>query len=163
MHNLYPVLAIAIVVAAALSGLVPRAKKKIYELDKPWPVVARPALTGPEQLVYTRLSEALPEHIVLAQVQLNQIIRPKAMRDDRALRWRYDRLTADFVICNKDFTVLAVIELDDASHRQAARRDADARKNHLLKSAGLLLVRWTLQSMPKGPEIRKSLGMPDAL
>ena len=43
----------------------------------------------------------------------------------RAIWNRYDRLTADFVLCRKDFSIAAVIELDDRSHDSPQRMDAD--------------------------------------
>ena len=36
----------------------------------PWPFYAKKPLTQPEQVLYFRLIDALPGHIVLAQVQL---------------------------------------------------------------------------------------------
>lgn len=35
-----------------------------------WPVTRRAVMSPPEQLLYWRLIQALPEHLVLAQVQL---------------------------------------------------------------------------------------------
>ncbi|MFZ2629366.1 MAG: DUF2726 domain-containing protein [Rugosibacter sp.] len=31
---------------------------------------------------------------------------------------RINRMSADFVVCNKDSSIVAVIELDDATHRK---------------------------------------------
>ena len=66
----------------------------------------------PEQLLYHRLVRALPEHIVLAQVQASRVLGVK--KGYRFHEWsnRINRLSYDFVVCGKDSTVIAAIELD---------------------------------------------------
>jgi very-short-patch-repair endonuclease len=43
-------------------------------------------------------------------------------------------------VCNKAFQVLAVIELDDASHK--GRQDKDAARSALLEGAGYRVIRY---------------------
>jgi hypothetical protein len=40
---------------------------------------------------------------------------------------RINRMSYDFVICEKAATVIATIELDDKSHESEHRRDSDAK------------------------------------
>jgi very-short-patch-repair endonuclease len=47
---------------------------------------------------------------------------------------------ADFVLCSKAFDVLAVIELDDSSHKSREREDAD--RDQWLTKAGYRVVRY---------------------
>src|SRR4030088_736415 len=97
-------------------------------LPKALPVTARPVLSPPEQQLYGRLVRAFPGHIILAQVALSQLL--VATREDAASRTqsisnRFRQLVADFVLCTPDFTAVAVIELDDRSHRRNAQRERD--------------------------------------
>jgi hypothetical protein len=115
--------------------------------DDRWPLFAKPLLTEQEQLLYQRLVALYPDHIVVAQVALSQLLAVKPGTPHwRSIRSRYKQLVADFVLCRPDFTVVAVIELDDSSHAAAGRQDADQRKTKAVESAGIRLIR-----IPAGP------------
>lgn len=66
-------------------------------------------------------------------------------------------MSLDFVICLKDGSIIAAIELDDKSHEQAERLEADAKKEKALTDAGIRLIRWKTQAMPDEATIRQSL------
>jgi very-short-patch-repair endonuclease len=78
---------------------------------------------------------------------------------EKAQSWRnkIDRKSADFVLCNKDFSVVAVVEFDDSSHGRSDRRSADADKDTALKSAGIRIIRWNTKAMPDEGTIRSSV------
>src|SRR5262245_17811094 len=103
---------LAVVVLAVLL-LATLAKSKIRNSagDK-WPVFSKRLLSQNEQAVYARLVRAMPEHIVLAQVALSQMVGVKKGRNFGTVFNRYNQLVADFVVCLQDFSVLAVVELD---------------------------------------------------
>jgi hypothetical protein len=44
--------------------------------------------------------------------------------------------------------IVAAIELDDATYTREASRQADARKDHALKSADVPLIRWNAKNLP---------------
>jgi hypothetical protein len=150
---------IAVVVLIAVASLVAAAlrRAKPGDAEGSWPFFPKKPLSPPEQVLYFRLLRALPEHIVLAQVQLSRILGVR--KGDNYQSWlnRISQLSADFVVCAKDASVLAVIELDDASHRSDRRRDADARKTRAIEAAGLKLVRWSVSSLPDDAAIRSSV------
>lgn len=146
------VVLLAIGVAALL--LVLKSKLEPRGGNAPWPFYARKPLSVPEQVMYFRLFKTLPEHIVLAQVALSRLLGVKAGNDFRAWQNRIDRMSADFVVCAKDSTVLAVVELDDASHDKGHRRAADAKKDKALAAAGIRVVRWEVKSLPDEASIR---------
>ncbi|MEK6807236.1 MAG: DUF2726 domain-containing protein [Pseudomonadota bacterium] len=119
-----------------------------------WPFYAKKALSSPELVLYFRLCKALPEHIVLAQVGLSRILGVKKGNNFGVWFNRINRMSADFVMCSKDSTVVAVIELDDATHEKADRRAADTKKDKALSSAGIHIVRWQAKSIPDEAAIR---------
>jgi len=149
---------LGIVVLVALSKLL-RRKSPAGE----WAVEPVGPLSEPEQVLYWRLREACPEHQVLAQVALSQMLRAKRGANRQATFNRFSQLVADFVVCTKAFEVVAVIELDDRSHDSAARAAADKRKNEVLAAAGYRLIRVSVSKMPSVTELRSLLPAADAI
>jgi len=116
----------------------------VYEMSKP--------LTEPEQVMYFRLRSALPECEVLAQVTFSRFLKPSgkdAKRRFGALQ-RINKKSADFLICLKDFTIVAAVELDDASHNAEKDKDRDA----ILATAGVKVLRWHVRDLPSEQAIR---------
>jgi len=109
---------------------------------------AAPLLTTPEQTLYLRLKDALPNHIVMAQVALSQVAR--IQRSPTSITWENKTrpLVIDFVVCRSDFSIVAAIELDDSSHGLETRKRADANKDATLKAANIPIIRWTVKNMP---------------
>jgi very-short-patch-repair endonuclease len=123
-----------------------------------WPLYAKRVLGEREQVLYWRLVAALPDHIVLCQVALSQLLAiEKHTANRQALGNRFRQLCADFVICKRSFDPVAVIELDGLSHDHPRRAAADARKTHAVESAGLLLLRINAAQIPAEGEIRAQL------
>ena len=150
---------IAVIVVVVLGLLVAAALRRTKQsgAEGTWPFFAKKPLTQPEQVLYFRLLHALPEHIVLAQVQLSRILGVKKRDNYQSWLNRINQLSADFVVCAKDATVLAVVELDDASHQSERRREADARKTRAVEAAGLRLVRWSVSALPDDTAIRSTV------
>ena len=144
-------LAAAAFIVAAKFGLL---KKGRGGRTERWPVFPKKVLTPVEQQLYQRLIRAYPDRVVLAQVSFSQIIGVKKGHDFRAIWNRYNRLTADFVLCNKDFSIAAVIELDDRSHDHPSRQDADRRKAAICDAAGIPLHRLNVNPFPNETELR---------
>jgi len=139
--------AVAIVVAVTILAAV-KAKLQSGTSGKFWPYYAKKPLSKPEQVLYFRLVQALPDHIILAQVQLSRLLGVKKGNNYQAWFNRINRMSADFVVCNKDSSIVAVIELDDATHQKADRQASDAKKDKALSSAGIRIVRWQVKAIP---------------
>ncbi len=147
-----------IVVVAILGAIATKSKSGKGALDKPWPLeVKRQLLTERERALYQRLVETLPTHIVLCQVQLLQVLNFQRGRRSQAILNRISQLSLDFLILSPDTSIVAAVELDDATHDRADRRQADARKSHALKSAGVPLIRWNAKSLPDAATILAAL------
>ena len=150
----YLLVAILIVVIVAAFVLVAIAKPGSGDANDKWPFYARKPLSLPEQVLYFRLCKALPVHIVLAQVGLSRLLGVKKGNDYRAWNNRINRMSADYVVCSKDSTVLAVIELDDVSHVKEQQKIRDAKKDKALKSAGIRILRWSVKELPDDEAIK---------
>jgi very-short-patch-repair endonuclease len=139
----------AVLILAFLGVLAAKLKPRGGLFAKPWPLEAkRQLLTERERALYQHLVQSLPNHIVLAQVQLLQVLNFQRGRRTQAIANRIIQLSLDFLILNPDTSIVAAVELDDATHTREARRQADARKDHALKSAGVPLIRWNAKNLP---------------
>lgn len=107
--------------------------------------------TPREQTMYWRLVEAfpLPEYIVLTQVSFGALLHAR----DGASRYSFSQKIADFVVADRSFTVLAVIELDDASHR--GKEDRDLVRDIMLTQAGYRTLRYP--QIPDVARLRRDL------
>ena len=137
-----------IVVVVIVVFAVLKAKSQGGAGDEVWPFYAKKPLSQPEQVLYFRLIQTLPEHIILAQVQLSRLLGVKKGNNYQSWSNRINRMSADFVVCNKDSSIVAVIELDDATHQREDRQAADAKKDRALASADVRIVRWQAKSIP---------------
>ena len=125
-----------------------------------WPVFPKQVLSPVEQQLYHRLVLSFPDHVVLAQVAYSQLVGVKKGENFTAIWNRYNRLTADFVLCTKDFRVAAVLELDDRSHDNPSRQDADRRKAAICEAAHIPLHRLNVNPLPGEAELRALLQLP---
>jgi very-short-patch-repair endonuclease len=96
---------------------------------------------------FAALQQAAPGgHQIPAQVRLANLIQVKhSARRDKLHWWRIQSKCVDFVLVDKaTFAPRLVVELDDASHDRADRRERDAFVDDVLALAGLpiLHVRW---------------------
>lgn len=100
--------------------------------------VKRPVATANEQGMFWRLVECFPqpEYVVLAQVSFGALLNAR----DGASRYSFSQKRADFVLLDKSFTVIAVIELDDNSHR--GREENDQNRDAMLTQAGYQVLRY---------------------
>jgi very-short-patch-repair endonuclease len=145
---------VAVVVAVILVALW--LHRSAHDREK-WPFYAKRPLSVPEQILYHRLVKSLPECIVLAQVQVSRLIGVKKGYNFHEWNNRINRLSVDFVVCKKDSTIIAAIELDDSSHQRRDRRETDQKKDRAFKAAGVPLMRWSVKALPDESAIRAAL------
>lgn len=159
MHSSVTFAAMVLIVAAAvLVMLAPRKKWREDLFAKPWPLEAkRQLLSERERALYQRLTKSLPNHIILAQVQLLQALNFKRGHRTHAILNRISQLSLDFLILDFDTSIVAAVELDDATHGRENRTQADARKTHALRSAGVPLIRWKANSVPDAAAILEAV------
>lgn len=128
--------------------------------EQPWPLSPKRPLSEVEQTLYHRLVKALPEHIILAQVQLSQLLSVRQGYNFQEWNSRISQLCADFVVCARDATVIAVIELDAGNRDRGERLAADQRAHKALASANIRLLRWQAWALPDEESIRRQLFTP---
>ncbi len=125
------------------------------------PYISKNPLTPTETMFYHQLVEALPDFIVLAQVQLSSFLKV----DTSITEWKdYSKWfnpiaqqSIDYLICQKDFSIITAIELDDKSHNGVKSTERDTKKNKNLLSANIPLIRWHAEAMPTNETIRQAI------
>ena len=150
----YLILSLILLAIAAVVIIKLKRREGFDADDDSWPFYAKKPLTQPEQVLYHRLVSALPEHIVLAQVQLSRVLGVKQGFNFHEWNNRINRMSLDFVVCHKDSTIIAAVELDNKSHEKVSRKEADDKKGKALSSAGVALIRWQVNAMPDEAAIR---------
>lgn len=138
--------AVAVIVIAAIAARVGAGRNRGGQREKPR---KKQPLTEREQAMYFRLKEALPEHVVLAQVAFSAILDART----RTTRNSFDRKVADFVICTKAFKVVTAIELDDSSHD--GKRQRDGERDEMLKRSGHNVLRY--RQIPSTDQLKKDI------
>lgn len=148
---------VVVIIVIVVALLFLKAKSQISSGSEVWPFYSKKLLSSPEQILYFRLIEALPENIILAQVQLSRFLGVKKGHNFHSWSNRINRMSADFVVCNKDSSIVAVIELDDSTHDKPDRQAADAKKDKALEAAEIKIIRWQAKSMPDITSIKSAL------
>lgn len=141
-----------ILIFIAIAVIVFIAKRVLARIEGAKFKLRTPLLSAPEQNMYRRLVEALPEHVVLAQVAFSQMITVEGgSRKENFRKFGTARQkVADFVVCDKSFEVIAVIELDDSTHSAGK----DEKRNEIIREAGSKTVRWRVTRLPSPTDIR---------
>lgn len=149
------IIAIALIV---LAGIIRWLQEKKKKNKGDWPYYAQRLMSLPEQSLYFRLVNALPDNLIFCQVQIIRFIGTKKVKGNYWYWWNLiNRLSADFVICNKAASVIAVIELDDSSHFGKKAKYRDLKKDKAIEAAGIKLIRWNVKSLPTDEEIKKAV------
>ncbi len=136
-----------------LCGLIRAARpKKPDFLSR---LAAKKLMTDNETEFFLRLTKALPDYYVFPQVAFTALLKTKGympFKDWSALRNKFNRLVADYVICDRTaLQVEAVVELDDSTHDR--KKEKDAARDAMLQAAGYRTERFRLRIKSSEREI----------
>lgn len=121
------------------------------------PYQAKNPLTRTEVQFYERLTSALPEYVILAQVQLSRFIEVDAIKvPGQYYKWfnPIAQQSVDYLVCTKAFSIVTAIELDDKSHQSIDAQARDSKKTKNLYAAKVPLIRWHAENMPSQSQIQ---------
>jgi Protein of unknown function (DUF2726) len=99
-------------------------------------LVPKTLFTRNEKLFMELLVRSLPDHYVFPQVSMGALMQVTGGEKDSnmRLRNRFSRKIVDYVVADHNLDVVALVELDDASHRTKVR--ADAQRHGMTDEAG---------------------------
>ena len=156
MDNKLFMTTIVLLTAALLLTLLLNKERKNNPFDgkHKLPYFRRRLMTPTEFTVYQTLIKTLPEFLIFPQVQASRVLDIPQNKDNYYWFNFISRLSYDFVVCRQDSTPIAIIEIDDATHENAKRQEADNRKNKATKAAGVAVIRWAVGQTPSSKEIK---------
>ena len=99
----------------------------------------------------------MPDQIILVQVRLPRVLGVRGDRDKDSWIERIGRMSADFVVCKPDSSILAVIELEHQADGKIVRSPTDELKDKAFLDAGIVLHRWQAQVIPDERVIQRLL------
>jgi hypothetical protein len=139
--------------------LLPEFAAAVTTGDIPFSLFNRPSLTGRRQILYRRLAVMYPKHVIFTQVALSQLTdiipgAPEYLSLGTHLKGR----VADFVLCRRDFSIVAVIELDDGNRAARPVEGAEALGSEAANSAAPRLVRIGPSPIPSQSQLQQMLG-----
>lgn len=120
-----------------------------------WEPTAAKVLSAPEREAYHTLRSALPEHMVLAQVQLARFLKVPTRNSYSEWMRRVGSLCADLVICDATAQVVAVVEVRQPFGRDKERNQKRyARMDRVLEAANIPVHVWLENALP-GPAVAR--------
>jgi len=118
-------------------------------------VTPRRAFSQVEGLLWSRLSSALPDHIVLMAVPITRVLAVRKAGGLGRNQRKLDALTVDFGVFRADGTVSAVVILEDGDNTLSRRQLKLRRK--LLERAAVRTFTWSAKPLPTIDMISKQL------
>lgn len=115
----------------------------------------RKLMTENEREFFWRLRRALPGYHVFPQVAMSALLEASSGNSKRAHsdRLRIAQQRVDYVVCDPNCEVVAVVELDDRTH--SARKDK--RRDARLEQGGIRTVRFQSRHKPDLEAIRMAI------
>ena len=117
-------------------------------------------LNSAEQTLYFRLQEAMPGMIVFAQVGVAQLALLRGREEAEQMRSMAGR-GVDFVICRRDFAIVAAIELCWPQPEAVAGRRAGSEeyKRQALERLGIPLIVFRPNKLPDADTISQEIAL----
>lgn len=114
-------------------------------------------LNKSEQVLYTRLAEAVPAMLVFSQVSMSQVFHINGRtKDGYRQLGEVGRKSIDFLLCRPDDTsIVLAIELNGPTHETERQKASDEKKQLALEQAGIPLLILTPDELPDVATLRK--------
>jgi hypothetical protein len=112
----------------------------------------RAFLEGRAKVLYLVLRAALPDHHIFVYTRLTDVIKPIGQAMTPQGRARFAQSRMDFVVCNKELNVVAMLDISDGT------RPDDPMKHLLqpqLAAAGIRYARVAPNAIPKPAEAKQ--------
>ena len=103
---------------------------------------AKYLLTRNEWYEYKKLKPMADSRglVICPKVRLLDIIEPRKGENYRSLMGRIQSKHVDFVLCDQDLHIKAILELDDSSHDRKDRQERDQFVDQILTGAGYKVI-----------------------
>lgn len=130
-----------------------------YDISKFTDMVYKPCpLMSPTEIRFWRvLYQAVPGYQIFPQVAINALVDVESENSEhfRQVLRAFNTFRADFIVCDANLRVLAIVELDDKSHDD--RRVKDQRRDFVTTQAGYRTVRFDCRDWPTVERIKTAI------
>ena len=112
-------------------------------------------LSQVEQIAFIKIKSAIDEEkFLLSQVAFSSFIKVTGDKKKAFAKFSKARQkVADFVVCNKDFSIHSIIEIDDRTHN----KEKDDARDSITREAGFKTLRYKAKELPSIEQLRKDL------
>ncbi|MBK6616657.1 DUF2726 domain-containing protein [Ottowia sp.] len=127
----------------------------------PWPFECKRILSEDQVEVLTLLQAALPDMMVFPGVALPRMLYVRVEGTAKAIRarstWRYviTEKSVDFVVCNRNAAVVAVVDLKAPQELRTVSRKRQCEKERALEGARVKVVHWSSVQARDASSIRQ--------
>jgi hypothetical protein len=118
-------------------------------------VTARRAFSQIEGLLWSRLTSAMPDHVILMSVPITRLLAVRKAGGLGRNQRKLDALTVDFGVFRADGSVSSVVILEDTD-TSLSRRQIKLRRK-LLERASIRTFTWSVKPLPTVDMISKLL------
>lgn len=108
------------------------------------------ALTDAQRLAFLVLRSALPDHVVMPNLRIGDLLEPPAASPDARFA-ELARARVDFVVCNNALEPVAAVVIHDGGDSAAA---SDPLRIEALREIGVRYLRFRTDNLPKPAEAR---------
>lgn len=156
-------LLIAVVLAMLVAVMIAAKRPSKGVAGQPLPYIKQGCLLTPAERSFLGVLEQAVggQYRVYAQVRLADLLAVKATSSRSARTTAQNRINgkhADFVLCEKEtLEIVCAIELDDASHQKARRKERDNFVEEACRAAGLPLARFVARASYTIQDLRESI------
>jgi hypothetical protein len=121
-----------------------------------WPPQPTRVLTNAERLAYLSLKNALPDHIILAQVPLSRFIKVPTRKPYSEWLRRVGFMSVDLLICDAESQVIGAVEIRSQPAPETARsHKRHKRMENVLAAADIPLHIWFESAIPSAVTARE--------
>lgn len=128
----------------------------VSRTEPSWRYKKRDLMTRNEREFFGRLSRALPNHYIFPQVAMSAIIEPDVNSGSKKHLSSFRRIAqkrVDYVVVDKSYQIICIIELDDLTHVSKK----DKKRDLATYSAGIKTFRWDSREKPSVSDITKQI------
>ena len=143
---------------AARKQAAANAERRLEAVDTVagWPPQATRMLTLSERRAMALLRDALPDHMILAQVQLARFLKVPERYSYTDWMRRVGHVSVDFLVCDLAANVIAAIELREVALEESEKaRRRHIRMDRVLAAAGIKVHVWREASLPSASRARE--------
>ena len=117
-------------------------------------------LLSPSEITFFNLlMQAAPDHLIFTQVVLYSLVGVPSGPEKLSSFNRISRMSVDYVVCDSQLNTVLAIELDDSTHDRASGIERDLKKDTVLATAGIRLLRIRVESMPSVDGLKQLLAL----